>query len=70
VKARDSEVVSLTLEQARQAVESGLVSVVVEEPPHCWRLETDSKVGRFVGDGFQMRVDPRLSVPKLMFLLA
>lgn len=35
-----------------------------------WKVTADARVGVLVGDGWEIRIRPRLSVPRLMFLLA
>lgn len=35
-----------------------------------WRIGTRSAVGSITGDGWELRIRPRLAVPKLLFLLA
>ncbi len=35
-----------------------------------WKIRTGSKIGIVVGDGWEVRVQPRLKIPKLMFLLS
>ena len=69
IEAWSSAIRDLTPEQAKFAAASGLVSVQIAEPPNKWRLTTDSRVGIVVGDGWDIRVAPRLAIPKLMFLL-
>src|SRR5438270_10295358 len=54
------------LELARQRV----VAVSPVEPPDLWRLESGPYVGVLVGDGWDLRIRPRLEVSKLLFLLA
>jgi 5-methylcytosine-specific restriction enzyme subunit McrC len=51
---------------------SGLNAVRVEpvRRPSRWRIIPGSKVGVVVGDGWELRIRPRLNVPKLLFLLA
>lgn len=39
------------------------------EPPARWRLVTDSRVGVLTTSGYDVRVDPKLAIPRLMFLL-
>ena len=47
-----------------------VVRVGAEQPPDVWRLEPDSRIGVLVGDGWELRIEPRLEPPKLFFLLA
>lgn len=70
IEAWSSATRTLTSEQARRVAESGFVAVEVHEPPDSWRLTTDSRVGVVAGHGWEVRVIPRLAVPRLMFLLA
>lgn len=48
----------------------GVVRVSPLQAPDLWLLEAGSKVGILVGDGWELRVRPKLAVPKLLFLLA
>ena len=61
---------ALTPEQARQVADAGLVTVEVREPPDNWCLVADSRVGVVAGTDWEVRVVPRIGIPKLMFLLA
>ncbi len=62
---------SLTPQQAASLRGTGLVKVLLGEPPDRWTLATDSRVGvARLDDGLELRVLPRLAIPKLMFLLA
>ena len=70
IEAWSSATRTLTPEQARRVADTGLVAVEVHEPPGSWRLRTDSRVGVVAGDDWEVRVVPRLAIPKLMFLLA
>jgi 5-methylcytosine-specific restriction enzyme subunit McrC len=70
IEAWSSATRTLTAEQARRVAESGLVGVEIGEPPNSWRLTADSRVGVVVGSDWEVRVVPRLPIPKLMFLLA
>ncbi len=56
-------------EQARELAKTGLVTVQIHEPPDSWRLKADSRIGIVAGEGWEVRVDPALEIPKLMFLL-
>lgn len=62
--------VALPAEHADAIARSGLVKVLIEAPPDRWRLCSDSQVGVVFGPGWEVRVAPRLAIPKLMFLLA
>lgn len=48
---------------------SGLVKVQLGESSGVWRLITDSRIGVLRGDDWEIRVRPRLEIPRLMFLL-
>jgi 5-methylcytosine-specific restriction enzyme subunit McrC len=60
----------LTHSEAAEVGRSGLVEVSVEPQANEWRLRSASRVGVAVGDGWELRVRPKLNVPKLMFLLS
>lgn len=61
----------LTAEQAREVAGSGLVAAVeVGSETELWKVTSDSRIGVALGDGWEVRVEPKLDVPKLMFLLA
>jgi 5-methylcytosine-specific restriction enzyme subunit McrC len=49
---------------------AGLVDVAAEPGLDRWRLKADSKVGVAVGDGWEVRVHPRIGVPEMLFLLS
>jgi 5-methylcytosine-specific restriction enzyme subunit McrC len=49
--------------------QAGLADVVAGPSPGLWRIRTGPKVGVVVGDTWELRVTPRLRVPRLMFLL-
>jgi 5-methylcytosine-specific restriction enzyme subunit McrC len=70
IEAWSSAIRTLTAEQARRVAASGLVGVEIDDPPNSWRLTADSRVGVVVGSDWEVRVVPRLAIPKLMFLLA
>jgi 5-methylcytosine-specific restriction enzyme subunit McrC len=70
IKAWSSATRTLTAEQARQVAETGLVTVEFDDPPNSWRLTADSRVGVVAGSDWEVRVAPRIEIPKLMFLLA
>lgn len=60
----------LTHEQAAQLSSVGLVEVLAEAASSAWRLRSNSRIGVASGPGWELRVSPKLSVPKLFFLLA
>lgn len=49
---------------------TGAVKVIPVEPPTRWRIESESRIGVLVGDGWELRIRPHLKIPKLLFLLA
>jgi 5-methylcytosine-specific restriction enzyme subunit McrC len=57
-------------EHALELARLRVARVIPEAPPDLWRIETDSKVGVLVGEGWELRIRPRLAIPKLLFLLA
>jgi 5-methylcytosine-specific restriction enzyme subunit McrC len=67
--AWSEQVEDLPAEVATALTRSGLVDVRVAEAPARWRLVTDSHVGVLTVDGWDVRVRPKLGVPRLMFLL-
>jgi 5-methylcytosine-specific restriction enzyme subunit McrC len=60
----------LPAEVATALTQSGLVDVRIAEPPACWRLITDSRVGVLTTSDCDIRVAPKLAIPRLMFLLS
>lgn len=70
LEAWNEEVVTLTAEEAEALAATGLVRVLVDAQPGHWRLTTDSRVGVvWREDEWELRVRPRLAIPRLMFLL-
>jgi 5-methylcytosine-specific restriction enzyme subunit McrC len=63
-------VVELTGEQATAIEREELANVLAGPTPGIWRVKTGSKVGVIVGEDWEVRVNPKLRVPQLMFLLA
>jgi 5-methylcytosine-specific restriction enzyme subunit McrC len=57
-------------QHAVQLASMGIVKVVPEQGRDIWRLEPDSRVGVLVGDGWELRIMPKLKIPRLYFLLA
>jgi 5-methylcytosine-specific restriction enzyme subunit McrC len=49
---------------------SGVVTATLIAPPARWQLEAGSSVGVLVGNDWVLRINPRMQVPQLMFLLA
>jgi 5-methylcytosine-specific restriction enzyme subunit McrC len=54
---------------ASELAKMRIVRVEPVAPPSRWRLIPDSRVGVLVGDGWELRIRPKLDVPKLLFLL-
>jgi hypothetical protein len=46
-----------------------MVDVRVAEPSAHWRLITDSRVGVLTVAGWDVRIKPKLAIPRVMFLL-
>jgi 5-methylcytosine-specific restriction enzyme subunit McrC len=69
IEAWSSATREFSAEVARAVDASDLASVEVHEPPDRWRVVTDSRIGVLRGQGWEIRVVPRLAIPKLMFLL-
>ena len=59
----------LPAEVATGLTQSGLVDVRLAGPPAHWRLVTDSCVGVSNLPNCEVRVAPKLAIPRLMFLL-
>lgn len=68
IHAWESAVVDLTDEQARDLASRRVVQVVPESAGR-WNIRAGSKVGVIVGEGWELRIRPRLDVPKLLFLI-
>lgn len=60
----------LTTEQATALESAELADVLATNRLGIWTIRTGSKVGIVVGDGWELRIQPRLNVPRLMFLLS
>jgi 5-methylcytosine-specific restriction enzyme subunit McrC len=60
----------LSGEVATALAQTGLVDVRVADRPDHWRLITDARVGVAATAGCDLRVAPKLDIPRLMFLLA
>lgn len=70
LEAWDEKVVALATEEAEALAATDLVRVLVDAQPGHWRLTTDSRVGVVWREGeWELRVRPRLAIPRLMFLL-
>jgi 5-methylcytosine-specific restriction enzyme subunit McrC len=70
LEAWSEQAVELTAKQAAAITETQLARVLFEAPPNRWRLVTDSRVGVIATDEFDLRVEPKLAIPQLMFLLS
>jgi 5-methylcytosine-specific restriction enzyme subunit McrC len=70
LEAWSERVVALTSGQAATVADVGLVRVLVDEPPDRWTLAAESRVGVARGEDWELRVNPRLAIPRLMFLLS
>ncbi len=64
-----TEHAALSHVQAAEVARSGLVDVSAEPQSDQWRLRSGSCVGIAVGDGWELRVHPKIEVQKLMFVL-
>lgn len=60
----------LSHEEAAAIRATGLVDVFAEPGDSSWRLVSGSRVGVAAGPTWELRVNPRLAVPQLFFLLA
>lgn len=62
----------LELDAARAAAIAATKEVAVgaTETPGVYELQPTSRIGVLVGDDWILRIEPRLAIPKLMFLLA
>jgi 5-methylcytosine-specific restriction enzyme subunit McrC len=59
--------------EEEHAFELAALKAVRVEPvrrPSLWRIVPDARVGVVVGEGWTLRIQPRLKIPKLLFLLA
>ncbi|HEY4428983.1 MAG TPA: hypothetical protein VGN08_12330 [Solirubrobacteraceae bacterium] len=59
----------LPAEVATALTSCGLMDIRIAEPPARWRLLTDSRVGVLTASDCDVRVTPKLAIPRLMFLL-
>ena len=69
LRAWDDGVFDLTEEQAVAIEREELANVLVGPSAGTYRVKTGSRVGVIVGDDWEVRVSPKLDVPRLMFLL-
>ena len=69
LEAWDDKEVRLAQEQAELLSRTDLVQVLVSSEPGRWRLLSDSRIGIVWHDDWELRVVPRLDIPRLMFLL-
>lgn len=69
IGAWDAKAVRLTDEQAADLASRTAVGIS-PQGEGSWLVRADSRIGVLVGDGWELRIRPRLAVPRLMFLLA
>src|SRR5262245_25558645 len=60
----------LSHDQAAELSDLDLVDVIAQPHGDSWLLVGSSRIGVATGSGWELRVRPRLTVPKLFFLLA
>ena len=60
----------LSHDEAAQLAELDLVDVLATTREGTWQLVSKSRIGVASGPGWELRVSPRLAIPKLFFLLA
>ena len=70
MEAWSARAAELTHEQAAELASLDLVDVVAQPHGDSWVLAANSRIGVATGSGWELRVRPRLAVPKLFFLLA
>ncbi|MCY4087740.1 MAG: restriction endonuclease [Actinomycetia bacterium] len=70
LQAWSRKTVSLPAETATALERSGLVDVRPGATPGEWEIASDSRVGVCVAEVWELRVHPKLGIPKLLFLLA
>ena len=68
--AWSTQSVQLSHEQAAQLAALSLVDVFAGPATDTWKLVSNSRIGIASGPGWELRVSPKLAVPKLFFLLA
>lgn len=70
LEAWAEELVELSEHEAEALASTDLVRVLVDVQPGRWRLVTDSRVGvAWSENEWELRVRPKLAIPRLMFLL-
>ena len=62
--------VDLSHDQAAELAGLALVDVVAQTHEDAWLLIANSRIGIAIGNGWELRVRPKLAVPQLFFLLA
>lgn len=60
----------LSHSEAAEVRAAGLVDVVAEPEAGRWKLVSGARIGVALGSGWELRVKPRLAIPRLFFLLA
>ena len=68
--AWSKEAAELTVSEVAEIAQTGLVDVVAGSTAGEFRLVTNSRVGVASGDGWELRVRPKLAIPRLFFLIA
>lgn len=69
LKAWSRHELALSPEQAASLAESDLVLVQPRPSPGMWEVRTESRIGIVRGSDLEIRVEPHLPIPRLMFLL-
>jgi 5-methylcytosine-specific restriction enzyme subunit McrC len=70
LEAWSRRVCELSHAEAAEVRATGLVDVVAEAEAGRWRLVAEARVGVAAGRDWEVRVRPRLAVPRLFFLLS
>jgi 5-methylcytosine-specific restriction enzyme subunit McrC len=70
MEAWSKHATDLSHDQAAELASLDLVQVVAQAYGDHWLLVADSRIGVATGGGWELRVKPRLAIPKLFFLLA
>lgn len=69
-EAWSEKLVRLEPEHAGAIARSPLIELRLVQPPDQWRMVAGSSVGVTVGEEWELRVVPRITIPRLLFLLA
>jgi 5-methylcytosine-specific restriction enzyme subunit McrC len=70
MEAWSKQTAELSHDQAAELADLDLVEVVAQTRGDSWRLVANSRIGVAAGNGWELRVRPKLAVPKVFFLLA